>query len=78
MGTLPLIDFWVMVNSKAGHPAFRTMRFGQIAFNTLSRMRPDLAGMVQNTDRDPYHVENHLHDPRFLKFCDFLIDNWER
>lgn len=75
---IPLIDFWQIVNAKASHPAYRNMRFGQIAFNTLTKYNPELAEAIRGTAQDPFYVENHLHDRRFLSFCDTLIDNWER
>ena len=35
-------------------------RKGQIAYNVLSVVRPDLAHKINNTDLDPFHDDDRL------------------
>lgn len=71
---MDIIQFWQVVEFT--HHNNPNHRYGQTAFNVLSAQRPDLADKVRGTDVDPFYVTHHLSDARFLRFCDFLLDNW--
>ena len=47
------------------------LRWGQVMFNTLYEVRPDLAEQVRGTDIDPFYD-----DARGLAFMAFVVGNW--
>lgn len=73
---MTLIEFWLEVDHRHRN-LVGVQRYGQVAFNLLNEVRPDLADRVIGSDIDPFYVHFHQTDYRFLRFCDFLIDNWE-
>ena len=72
---ITLAEFWNDVNNMAVGPMGQRLRYGQIAFNMLNDVRPDLAHVVRGTNADPFYC-NKTRDPRFLLFIDFLQENW--
>lgn len=46
-------------------------RHGQALFNLLDRVRPDLAGLLRDSDFDPFYQNDRLPD-----FYDFLSRHW--
>ena len=46
-------------------------RQGQVAFNILADIRPDISTKIQGTERDPFYD-----DERLLAFYDFVARNW--
>lgn len=51
------------------------LRYGQAAFNMLHEKRPDIADKIVGTDADPFYIKS-TDDKRWLKFCEFVRDNW--
>ena len=49
------------LRAKAGQ-----LRAGQVAYNTLADLHPDLAEQVHGTDRDPFYIDARL--PAFFLF----------
>lgn len=47
------------------------LRYGQIMFNELNKIRPDLANSIRGTDCDPYYKDTAIGD-----FLTFIIKNW--
>lgn len=54
------------------HPEWR---YGQAALVVLMALRPDLAKLVYDTDRDPFFARA-ANDPQLVRFMDFLDTNW--
>jgi len=50
-------------------------RYGQVMFNYLELVRPDLAEQVRATDMDPFYCESPK-DPQFDRFIQFIETNW--
>jgi hypothetical protein len=48
-------------------------RAGQIYFNLLHQVRPDLAGQICGSEKDPFHRND-----RILPFLEWLIDAWDK
>ena len=72
---ITLAEFWNDVNLMAAGHMGQRMRYGQIAFNMLNDVRPDLAAVVRGSIMDPFYCEK-TRDPRFLRFIDFLQEKW--
>lgn len=53
-------------------PAVPEWRAGQCAFNSLWKVRPDLAELVSCTSRDPFY-----NDGRLVEFYAWLERNWD-
>lgn len=70
-----IIDYWAEYSRLRLMPQLRDQRCGQIAFNLLSDVRPDLSEQIRGTDRDPFHSDEAV-DMRFVRFVDFIHDNW--
>lgn len=49
----------------------KTQRCGQAHYNALRDVRPDIAGMIVNTDKDPFYDDSRL--PVFLNFISEFI-----
>lgn len=49
----------------------KNWRTGQVAFNLLAHVRPDIADMVRGSDYDPFHNDGNLSG-----FYDFVMRNW--
>ena len=47
------------------------MRIGQVYFNVLHDMRPDIAEEIRGTQYDPFYD-----DTRLIKFFSKVIDIW--
>ena len=52
-----------------------TWRYGQIMFNYLCIVRPDLGEKVRAQDHDPFYCSSPA-DPRFDAFVEFIETNW--
>ena len=48
------------------------LRFGQIVFNYLEDVRPDLANKIRATEMDPFH-----NDKNMAALNEYLLENWE-
>lgn len=72
---ITLTEFWSDVANMAyGHMGQR-LRYGQIAFNMLNDVRPELASLIRGTEADPYYCDR-TREPEFQNFIDFLQENW--
>lgn len=70
---MTLEEFYRMVKAiLAQNPRWR---YGQALFNTLDNIRPDLSEKVRGTNFDPFHAHGE-HDPRLVKFGEFLAAHW--
>ena len=49
------------------------LRLGQIHYNVLFAMKPDLALGLAGTEADPFYQDSRLN-----KFFDWLESNWEK
>lgn len=47
-------------------------RSGQVYFNVLYQVRPDLSERIRTTDLDPFY-----RDQRLPQFLEFVANNWE-
>lgn len=47
------------------------LRYGQHWFNTLYRVRPDIADKLRGTPLDPFHRDRVSHET-----LDFVVANW--
>lgn len=70
---MDIVEYWELV--KTTHDANKALRLPQVAFNVLVQVRPDLSEQIRTTDADPFYAE-HLWDPRSVKFCEFIMNNW--
>jgi hypothetical protein len=68
-----IADFWI--NVATNYTKYPQQRYGQILFNVLSDMRPDLSKQVIDQDFDPYYT-NSVDDKRVQDFTSFLTRNW--
>ncbi len=50
-------------------------RYGQLVFNHLCEVRPDLSEQVRGTDMDPFYVDR-LNHPNWDRFVAFIESNW--
>jgi hypothetical protein len=71
---MTLSEFYAKVESNLRHT---TQRYGQLLFNTLYEVRPELADKIRATDLDPFYVkdEDPL-NPVWDKLYQFLQENW--
>jgi len=72
MKTLSLHDFYI---DSANLARARGWRYGQAMVNNLAMVRPDLFGLIQETDSDPFYCSSST-DSAFEKFIQFLETNW--
>lgn len=66
------VDFLHAVASYMDHPANQGNRPGQVAFNMLDRVRPDLSFMLEDSLDNPFH-----NDAALPGFYDFVARHWE-
>ena len=70
------MDLWTfdqyMVERLSAETDYPDWRKGQVAFNVLCSIRPDLAERVRGTHRDPFNLSSRLPD-----FDAWLQANWE-
>lgn len=64
-----LDDFWVLCGNL--QTAFPSWRRGQVMFNALDKVRPDLVTKIVATDLDPFNDDRRVRD-----FTDWLHENW--
>jgi hypothetical protein len=69
---MDLYDFWRTVHNI--NKQYKHCRLGQVAFNYLSQVRPELSKRVRGTPCDPYYVVGDGED--WQRFCDFIFINW--
>lgn len=50
-------------------------RLGQMYFNELYAIRPDLSEMIRATLLDPFHAKEEW-DPRLMRFFEFIKEKW--
>lgn len=72
---ITLAEFWNDVNLMAAGPMGQRLRYGQIAFNMLNDVRPELAAFVRGTEADPYYCEG-TREAEFLEFINYLQGAW--
>lgn len=63
--------FEELVKSLHGHPTNREQRLGQVYFNVLLSIRPDIAEKMRGTMFDPFH-RDEIHP----KVRDFVLTHW--
>jgi len=51
------------------------LRYGQVLFNHLADVRPDLSEKIRGTDIDPFYLSSPR-DERFDAFATFIEKNW--
>ena len=49
------------------------MREGQVYFNVLYKMKPELANKITGTELDPFYQDEKLGE-----FLSFICKNWEK
>lgn len=74
---ITLTQFWHDVALMAQGHVGQRQRYGQIAFNMLAHIRPDLSERVRGSDMDPFYA-THTDDDKLRRFREFLETNWER
>jgi len=63
-------EFWTeFLSAQADYPDWRP---GQVAFNILCHVAPDLAERVRGTENDPFNISSRL-----PAFAAWLKANWE-
>jgi len=53
-------------------------KWGQVVFDHLEEIRPDLAKAVKGTDKDPFNVKgrDNRSEPQWKRFEEFITANW--
>lgn len=70
-----LTEFWQIVNNTEFPPDWR---YGQVVFNFLAEVRPDLSEQVRGNHAaglDTFYVNDRA-DPRMATFTQWLSENW--
>jgi len=65
-----LSDFYKKVNETN-----KNWRYGQVLFNCLVEIRPDLSEQIRGTDKDPFY-ENAFNSEKIQNFFAFIEANW--
>lgn len=61
-----------------GSMQFINWRNGQVAFNTLAQMRPDLAEQVRGSDFDPFYADQLPRGyEKMVSFLAYLREHWD-
>jgi hypothetical protein len=71
--TMSIFEFFSEIDER--YDTSDNLRYGQIAFNYLSEVRPELAEKVRGTSKDPFYIEDIKH-PNWKRFIDFIEKNW--
>ena len=50
-------------------------RYGQVLFNTLAQVRPDLAEEIRGSDIDPFYCYEY-NTPRVIGAWTLIMDRW--
>lgn len=65
-----------MVEVFARTKASNHLRLGQVFYNYLYDIKPNLALEIVGTDKDPFYVDTR-HQPRFIKAFSFVRQHWD-
>ena len=64
-------EFVAHVDKAFLHPASSHLRYGQVYFNILHKVKPQLADEIRGSRLDPFHKENIKQETH-----DFVSEHW--
>lgn len=71
---MTLGEFYAAV--QAERAVHHNQRMGQILFNILCILRPDISETIRATPNDPFYADS-VHDPRYMAAVKVIEMMWE-